>query len=60
MDKQAAVKIIRDTFEKPFDKGRFITLVKTSSIIWTTQRTLLIEGILSPMPISKVSMPLSG
>ncbi len=28
MDKQAAAKIIRDTFEKPFDKGRFITFSK--------------------------------
>lgn len=28
MDRQAAVKIIRDTFEKPFDKGRFITFSK--------------------------------
>ena len=28
MDKQAAVKIIRDTFESSFDKGRFITFSK--------------------------------
>jgi hypothetical protein len=28
MDKQTAVKIIRDTFEKPFDKGRFINFSK--------------------------------
>ena len=28
MDRQAAVKITRDTFEKPFDKGRFITFSK--------------------------------
>jgi len=28
MDKQAAVKIIRDTFESSFDKGRFINFSK--------------------------------
>ena len=28
MDKQAAGKIIRDTFESPFDKGRFVHFVK--------------------------------
>ncbi|PIU56908.1 MAG: restriction endonuclease [Chloroflexi bacterium CG07_land_8_20_14_0_80_45_17] len=28
MDKQTAAKIIRDTFEKPFDKGRFINFSK--------------------------------
>jgi len=28
MDKQAAIKIIRDTFEKPFDEGRFIHFSK--------------------------------
>ena len=28
MDRQAAVKIIKDTFESPFDKGQFINLSK--------------------------------
>jgi hypothetical protein len=28
MDRQAAVKIIKDTFENPFDKGKFINLSK--------------------------------
>ena len=28
MDKQTAVRIIRDTFENPFDKGRFVTFSK--------------------------------
>jgi len=28
MDKQAAIKIIRDTFENPFDKGRFVHFAK--------------------------------
>jgi len=28
MDKQSAVKIIRDTFEKPFDKGQFVYFIK--------------------------------
>jgi len=28
LDKQAATKIIRETFEKPFDKGRFAYFAK--------------------------------
>ena len=28
MDRQAAVKIVKDTFESPFDKGRFVNLTK--------------------------------
>jgi type I restriction-modification system DNA methylase subunit len=28
MDKQTAVKIIRDTFERPFDKGQYVYFVK--------------------------------
>ncbi|PIU28923.1 MAG: restriction endonuclease [Candidatus Hydromicrobium americanum] len=28
MDKQAAVKIIRDTFEKPFDRGQYVNFIK--------------------------------
>ena len=51
MDKQAAAKIIKDTFERPFDRGQFVSFTRNllnhfdDSRNFTYQATVLASGI---------------
>ena len=48
MDRQAAAKIIRDTFEKPFDKGRFINFSKNLVNYLDDSRNFAYRGNIIP------------
>jgi len=48
MDRQAAVKIIRDTFESPFDKGRFINLSKNLVKYLDSSKNFTYQGNIIP------------
>jgi len=48
MDKQAAIKIIRDTFEKPFDEGRFIHFSKNLVNYLDTSKNFTYQGNIIP------------
>ncbi len=48
MDKQSAVKLIRDTFESPFDKGWFINLSKNLVKNIETSKNFTYQGNIIP------------
>ena len=48
MDKQAAIKIIRDTFEKPFDEGRFIHFSKNLVNYLDASKNFTYQGNIIP------------
>ena len=48
MDRQAAVKIIKDTFESPFDKGRFINLSKNLVKYLDSSKNFTYQGNIIP------------
>ena len=48
MEKQAAVKIIKDTFENPFDKGRFINLSKNLVKYLDSSKNFSYQGNIIP------------
>ncbi|MEQ4490372.1 MAG: Eco57I restriction-modification methylase domain-containing protein [Dehalococcoides mccartyi] len=48
MDRQAAVKIVKETFESPFDKGRFINLAKNLVKYLDTSKNFTYQGNIIP------------
>jgi len=48
MDKQAATKIIKDTFENPFDKGQFINLSKNLVKYLDSSKNFTYQGNIIP------------
>ena len=48
MNKQTAIKIIRDTFEKPFDEGRFINFSKNLVNYLDTSKNFTYQGNIIP------------
>ncbi len=48
MDRQAAVKIVKDTFESPFDKGRLINLTKNLVKYLDTSKNFTYQGNIIP------------
>jgi len=48
VDKQAATKIIKDTFENPFDKGRFINLSKNLVKYLDSSKNFTYQGNIIP------------
>jgi hypothetical protein len=48
LDRQAAVKIVKETFESPFDKGRFINLAKNLVKYLDTSKNFTYQGNIIP------------